>query len=167
MDGTQLSNASGSELGSLNWYSVKRGETLATVARKHGVNRSDLAEANNLKVSSRIRSGQNLIIPREPATLLAARTDRPAPAAVASRSISAPAVVASSAPAVVTSSAPQVAASVEREPTSRPVTYKVKRGDTLLSIAKLFDTTVARLKSLNRLRGSRIAVGDRLTVRAR
>ena len=48
-----------------------------------------------------------------------------------------------------------------------PTTYKVKRGDTLFSIAKLFDTTVATLKSLNRLRGSRIAVGDRLTVRAR
>jgi len=156
---TQLSNASGAELGSLNWYSAKRGETLATVARKHGVNRSDLAEANNLKVTSRIRSGQNLIIPREPATLLATRTERPAPAAVASRSISAPAVVASSAPAV--------AASVSRESSSQPVTYRVKRGDTLFSIAKLFDTTVATLKSLNRLRTTRIAVGDRLTVRAR
>ena len=46
-------------------------------------------------------------------------------------------------------------------------TYRVKRGDTLFSIAQLFDTTVARLRSLNRLRGSHISVGDRLTVRAR
>ena len=49
----------------------------------------------------------------------------------------------------------------------RPVTYRVKRGDTLFSIARLFDTTVAKLRSLNRLRGNHISVGDRLTVRAR
>ena len=46
-------------------------------------------------------------------------------------------------------------------------TYRVKRGDTLFSIAQLFDTTVAKLRSLNRLRGSHISVGDRLTVRGR
>jgi len=46
-------------------------------------------------------------------------------------------------------------------------TYRVKRGDTLFSIARLFNTTVDKLRSLNRLRGNRISVGDRLTVRAR
>ena len=147
----RLENASGSELGSLNWYSVKRGETIATVARKHGVSRSDLAEANNLKTTSRIRTGQTLLIPREPASLLAVRTARPAPPAVASRQIAEPASV----PAV------------EKAAVRQMVTYRVKRGDTLFSIAQLFDTTVAKLKSLNRLSSSRIAVGDRLTVGTR
>ena len=50
---------------------------------------------------------------------------------------------------------------------NRPVTYRVKRGDTLFSIAQLFNTTVAKLRSLNRLRTSQIAVGDRLTVGSR
>ena len=77
---SQLSSVSVNELGSLNWYSVKRGETLSTVARKHGVARSDLAEANNLTTSSRLRAGQKVVIPREPATLLATRAERPAPA---------------------------------------------------------------------------------------
>jgi membrane-bound lytic murein transglycosylase D len=147
----RLSGAPSSDLGALNWYTVKRGETLSAVARKLRVNRVDLAEANSLSVSSRIRPGQDLIIPRAPATLLAARTERPAPSTVASRAISGPAAVAT----------------VGRQAESRPVTYRVKRGDTLFSIAELFDTTVAKLRSLNRLRTSRIAVGDRLTVAAK
>jgi LysM repeat protein len=48
---------------------------------------------------------------------------------------------------------------------SAPLTYRVKKGDTLSSIARLFDTTVDKIKNLNRLRGSRITPGDRLTIR--
>ncbi len=147
----RLASAPTSDLGALNWYSVKSGETLTTVARKLRVARVDLAEANHLSVRSRIRPGQDLIIPRAPATLMAARTDRPAPATVASRAIAGPVSVAT----------------VERASETRPVTYRVKRGDTLSSIAQLFNTTVARLRSLNRLRTSKIDVGDRLTVRTR
>jgi membrane-bound lytic murein transglycosylase D len=147
----RLATASTSELGALNWYTVKRGETLTSVARKLRVSRVDLAEANHLSVRSRIRPGQDLIIPRAPATLLAAHTDRPAPATVASRAISGPAAVATAG----------------RSVPGRPVTYRVKRGDTLSSIARLFDTTVDKIRSLNRIRGSRISVGDRLTIGAR
>jgi LysM repeat protein len=148
----RLRSASTSELGALNWYTVKSGETLAGVARKLRVSRVDLADANSLSVRSRVRPGQDLIIPRAPATLLASRADRPAPTAVASRAISAPAPVATA----------------DRPSESKTATtYRVKRGDTLFSIAQLFDTTVAKLRSLNSLRGSHISVGDRLTVRAR
>jgi membrane-bound lytic murein transglycosylase D len=149
---TRLKSASASDLGALNWYTVRSGETLAGVARKLRVSRVDLAEANSLSVRSRIRPGQDLIIPRAPATLLASRTDRPAPTAVASRAINGPAPVAN--------------ADRASEPKAL-TTYRVKRGDTLFSIAQLFDTTVAKLRSLNRLSGSHISVGDRLTVRDR
>ena len=148
---SRLSTAPSSELGALKWYTVRRGETLASIARKFKVKRVDLAEANNLSASSRVRPSQNLIIPVYPTTLLAARAERTAPATVASRSIEGSAQVAG----------------VERASNVQPVTYRVKRGDTLFSIAQLFNTTVDRLKSLNRLRTSRIAVGDRLTVRTR
>jgi N-acetylmuramoyl-L-alanine amidase len=46
-----------------------------------------------------------------------------------------------------------------------PVTYRVRRGDTLFRIARQFDTTVASLKQMNRLRSDVIGIGDRLTVR--
>jgi LysM repeat protein len=45
-----------------------------------------------------------------------------------------------------------------------PTTYRVRRGDTLFSIARQFSTTVAELKTANRLRSDRIHIGDRLTV---
>jgi len=43
-------------------------------------------------------------------------------------------------------------------------TYVVKRGDTLAKIANRFGTTVRELKRINRLRSSRIFVGQRLKV---
>jgi membrane-bound lytic murein transglycosylase D len=48
---------------------------------------------------------------------------------------------------------------------SSSASYVVKRGDTLSGIAKQHGTTVARLKSLNGLKNSRIAAGKRLRVR--
>jgi peptidoglycan lytic transglycosylase D len=49
--------------------------------------------------------------------------------------------------------------------TAGPLTYRVRRGDTLSSIARRFDTTVPTLKRLNRLATDTIVVGDTLTVR--
>jgi LysM repeat protein len=46
----------------------------------------------------------------------------------------------------------------------KTVTYRVKRGDTLYAIAQLFDTTVAKIKSLNRLNSNRITPGTRLKI---
>jgi membrane-bound lytic murein transglycosylase D len=157
----RLASAAPSDFVSLNWYTVKRGETLSTIARKLRVSRSELAEANHLSVKSRVKQGQDLIIPRAPTALLAARTQRTVPDEVASREIAGSARVSN-----VATVAPAVPA-VRTTAPSTPVTYRVKKGDTLSSIARLFDTTVEKIKSLNRLRGSRIAPGDRLTIRAR
>ena len=72
------------DLVALNYHTVKRGETLATIARKLRVSRTDLAEANYLKTSARVSVGQNLIIPQQPTVLMAARSDRAVPAVDAS-----------------------------------------------------------------------------------
>ena len=44
------------------------------------------------------------------------------------------------------------------------IVYRVRRGDTLFSIAQLFDTTVTRIKSVNKLRGNAITAGTRLKI---
>jgi len=44
------------------------------------------------------------------------------------------------------------------------VVYRVKKGDTLASIARVFKTTVASLRLWNHLPSTRIAAGDRLTI---
>ena len=58
--------------------------------------------------------------------------------------------------------AAQVARAVDSSP--KTVTYRVKRGDTLFEIAQLFDTTVARIKSLNKLQSNQITPGTRLKI---
>ena len=146
----RLAEAPPTEFTAIKWYTVKRGETLTTVARKFGVSRTDLAEANNLSTRARVAAGQQVIIPRAPNTILAARADRAAPTAVASRSLAASAETPSP------SSTQQVA----------QVTYRVKKGDTLSSIASLFDTTVSKIKTWNRLVTNTIAPGTRLRILA-
>lgn len=146
----RLSAAAGEELASLKWHTVRRGENFASIARKvrGGVTASEIAEANSLSVRSRLRAGQELLIPRPPTALMATRTERPAPSVVASRPVSGTATV----PNAVRSSA------------STTTYYRVKRGDTLFGIARLFNTTVEKIKSWNRLRGNTISAGTRLLI---
>jgi membrane-bound lytic murein transglycosylase D len=136
------------DLAPLNWHTVKKGETLVTIAKKLKVNRTDLAEANYLSTRAKVATGQRLIIPRAPA-LLATRTDNPAPD-TESRQV---------AVALADSAAPKA-----DEPAQASLIYRVKRGDTLFSIARLYRTTVASLKTWNRLRSNSIQVGQRLTI---
>ena len=149
MFAARLAAASPDQLASLKFYTVRRGESIATIARKLSVSRTDLAEANKLSIRSPVRTGQELLIPRAPTGLLAASASAPAPEAVPSRSISASATVSPS----------------RREP-SATLMYQVKRGDTLSSIARLFNTTVAKIRSWNRLNDNHIAPGDRLKILA-
>jgi peptidoglycan lytic transglycosylase D len=154
-----LAQTSADELAPLNWYVVKKGETLLSIAKKLNVNRIDLAEANYLSSRSGLSTGQRLIIPRAPALLLASLPENPAPL-VEGRPIAEVVAAKNIAPEVAAKNiAPQVAAT---SPAS--LTYRVKRGDTLFSIARLFRTTVASLKSWNGLRSNSIRVGQRLTI---
>jgi membrane-bound lytic murein transglycosylase D len=148
----RLASASPEELNSLKWHAVRRGETLTTIARKLRVSKTELAAANNLSTRARVRAGQSLIIPRLPTTLLATSANRPAPAVAASRPVSG------------TGSMPDA---VKASASNAPVYYRVKRGDTLSKIARSFGTTVAKIKSWNRLRGTSIVAGTRLLVRGR
>jgi membrane-bound lytic murein transglycosylase D len=151
---TRLAETPAEQLNAFQWHSVKRGETLLSISRKLKVKQADLAEANSLTLRSRVQPGQQLIIPRAPTTLLAARPENPAPETV----------MAASRP-VVSEKAMLVSTRAESVEPQR-IVHRVKRGDTLFSIAKLYNTTVASLKSWNTrtIRGNRINIGDRLTI---
>ena len=139
------------ELASLTFYTVKRGDTLTLIAKKLGVSKTDLAEANYLRSTARVVAGDTLMVPQE-VTAATVRIDRPAQANAKARST----VVASSQP-------PRPAASGDRV----KVSYQVMRGDTLVSIAQRFKTTVASVKSWNpELSGDRLKAGAHLTVYA-
>ena len=138
------------ELAPLNRHTVKKGETLLSIARQLKVSRSDLAEANYLSSKATLKVGQKLIIPRAPTLLLSARTD----------------TLASSEPrGAEAPPAPAVVAPASRT-SDTTVIHRVKSGETLFSIARLYRTTVESLKEWNRLRSNSIRAGQRLTIHA-
>jgi membrane-bound lytic murein transglycosylase D len=137
------------DLASLKYYTVKGGDTLPLIARKLHVSKVDLAEANYLAGAARVSPGQKLMVPHEATVLMAARTDRAVPPAEARSTVAHAGQLAE--PAAMSN---RVKAS-----------YAVKRGDTLASIARLYETTVASIKTWNpRLPSERLAAGTRLTV---
>jgi membrane-bound lytic murein transglycosylase D len=153
----RLAEVSPGDLAPLNRHTVKKGETLQTIAKKLKVSRTDLAEANYLSTRARLTRGQQLIVPRAPTLLLAARTDT-AVAALDAQPIGIDAVAASN----TSTTRPRPAPARDTEP--EKVVHRVKSGDTLYSIARRYDTTVVSLKEWNRLRSSSIQVGQRLTI---
>src|SRR5688572_26778138 len=169
-----MAGARAEELVSFNHHTVKKGETISSIAKKLKVNRTDLAQANYLSTKASLKAGQQLIIPRAPTTLLAARTDNPAPVAesraadvvTASHAVAAPverAEATAATSAVRTSAIETSTIATSATETSR-VTHRVKRGETLFSIAKLYRTTVDALKQWNRIKGNGIQAGQRLTI---
>lgn len=143
------------------WHTTKKGDTVASVARKLKVTRRDLLDANFLKTRARLRPGQRLIVPKEPAGL-AARLPRPddEPVAAVANSATRPAAVPAA--AVRTPASRRTAASA-----AGPVTHRVKRGETLGSIARRYRASVDDLRRWNRISGSAIRAGQRITVRPR
>jgi membrane-bound lytic murein transglycosylase D len=142
-----LAAAAPSQLNAMQFHTVKRGETIATIARKLKVNRADLAEANYLRTTARLKAGQKLIIPRMPSAALLARASS----------------------GELERAAEDVVTDVLSETTpvpsdSSPRTYRVRAGDSLYAIAKRTGTTVNQLKSWNNLRGSNLKIGTRLLI---
>jgi membrane-bound lytic murein transglycosylase D len=139
----ELGTTSAPTLNALQWHVVKRGETLTTIARKLRVNRTDLAEANYLRVAAPVAAGQKLLIPRMPSAALLARAAAGAP--------------------IQTTENDAVPAMFEATPTET-VVHRVQRGDTLFGLARKYQTTVEQLKRINRLSTNTLRIGVRLVV---
>jgi membrane-bound lytic murein transglycosylase D len=123
---------------SLQWHTVKKGESLPTIARRLGVSRLDLADANYLKSGARVAPGQRLVVPRAPSAAL-----------LAGRSALGTGPVASSG-----------------ETDGSPIVYRVRKGDTLSAIARRHGVSIENLRTWNGLKGSVLGIGDRLQIHA-
>lgn len=120
---------------------VRRGETLAEIARKYNVSTRELTQLNKLRSANHLLVGQKLVLSPNASG---------APAAPVEQQKS-NVVVAKSAP---TSSGG-----------AKPKTYKVKRGDTLFEIAQTHHVSVDDLQAWNNMnRSSRIRIGESLVV---
>ncbi len=110
-------------------YTVVKGDSLWSIAKKNGTTVKELTAANNLQSNSALRLGQKLIIPGKPLTKAAAS------AAVAGAG-------------------------------AETLSYTVKSGDTLVSIARHAGTTSAAIKTLNKLKSSVVRAGQVLVLPA-
>lgn len=122
----------------LRRHRVARGETIARVARRFGVSAGALADANDLSPSARLTPRSMLVIPdREPVHVSKKSRRRGTRA--------------------TTLSIP--ASGFEKS------AYRVRKGDTLFSIATRHHTTVDKLREWNRLgAGAQIHPGEKLSV---
>ena len=118
------------------FHTVKKGETVSSVARKYNVSTRALRDANGLSDKARISTRQTLSIPSPTTAALPTST--------------------------AASARPSVAPGRGAGSSSR--VYKVRSGDTLSSIARQFATTVPALKQLNGMTSDRIKVGDSIKI---
>ena len=171
----RVAEADPARLTPVTHHTVKKGETLANVAKRLKVTRSDLAEANYLSASAKLRPGQQLVVPKAPALLpldlpvTAERPERPDALLAATTGEDIAAAVEDAAPTVASAKpvAKKPATAAAKRTAEVKVVHRVKSGETLTSIAKRYGTSVVSLKQWNRLRGSTIRAGQRLTIVSR
>ncbi|MBP2689380.1 MAG: lytic transglycosylase [Deltaproteobacteria bacterium] len=112
---------------------VRRGDTLARIAKRHGVPTKEIASANGLKPTSKLKTGARLVLP-EPGGGTESRTAKTA---------------SPRASGATKSPASAGAAGDVRKRTTR---YKVHEGDTLDQIARVYGVTAERIADRNRLK---------------
>ena len=118
-------------------YKVRRGDTLSSVAEEYGVPPEKLRRWNGLK-GSKLAVGRVLRIY--------------------------PPVAGGAAPEVERRAANGTG---KLEANGKRLTHRVRRGDTLYSIARAYDTTVAELKRANGLNSNNLRAGDTLVISSR
>lgn len=143
-------------LSSWQTYRPKPGQTLASIAKDHGISLAQLRQANRLPARQTRVSGTSLLVPAlKPVTggvqlaALDISNAGPLPQQAAQKSTPA-------ARLVPTTPAAQTRNTVR--------THTVRKGDTLYSLARRYNTSVDALRKLNNLKGSALGIGKRLRV---
>ncbi|MDE7111918.1 MAG: LysM peptidoglycan-binding domain-containing protein [Muribaculaceae bacterium] len=170
----------------VKWHKVKRGETLASIARKYGVTQREIRSWNGLK-SSKIARGKLLkiivceapkhkedvsqqgqvdVIYEDPA-----QQQSEATAVVSESAVAAAAVVEGEEPTVPDVLAAEAepefeSASDEPEAPAAPESHihKVVKGDTLYSLSKRYGVSVDAIRQANGLKDSSLRIGQRLKI---
>lgn len=134
----------------LNWqpYVTRKGEDLDKLARKFGISLAELKSINDIPVKARAASGQTILVPKIEHLDV---SDRQTLAALAANRTAEP---------------------VDRGENDKPRTakpqaqHRVTRGETVFSIAKRYNISVAQLRTMNGKKNNRVAVGEKLWVAA-
>lgn len=128
-------NTPDTPVASTKFYVVRKGDTLYSIANRYGISASALRNANNIS-GNNISVGQRLTI-----NASGTPTKRH--------------VVLEEVPA-------KLQKQVSKRPLANKATYKVRKGDTLFSIASSANMSVNQLKKLNGIRNNNLKVGQTL-----
>jgi membrane-bound lytic murein transglycosylase D len=126
-------------------YTVKRGDSLGTIARRFDTTVAVLMQANGLR-NHHIRANATLRIPGREVPV------KSTPAAASSTQI------------VSIASTPQRSAADQVQSIRATTAYRVRKGDSLSSIASRHGISIAQLRTLNGLRGDTIRAQQTLRV---
>lgn len=133
-------------------HSVRKGETLAEIARRYGTSVAELKQTNNLR-SDAIPAGTRLKVAmtKSSDTKATIVDDKAAGASTITKS----------------GTAPTAQAGVKKPvaQTPRITRYTVRRGDTMYSIARQFKVAIEDLLRWNRLSSNALKPGTELTIR--
>jgi membrane-bound lytic murein transglycosylase D len=159
-------------------YQTKRGERMENIASKFGIQLAQLRNVNNLPAQNKIKKSSTILVPNGNKTeynpsKLAAITD----AELAQPTDTNNQVSANQSSTNLNLESMGVADSNTRddddaennknkiEPVKHSsVTHKVKKGDTLQSISRRYDVSIAQIMKLNALKNNRVKMGQTLKI---
>lgn len=156
--------------GETEQYRIRSGDSLHTIARRYRTTVAYLRDLNDIPKGKKLRVGMKLMVPdRTPVRVTAVRTASSPTKPASEAPTAAPAQIAVAAvkameQATATSqgASPVKTISAELSEGSSKF-YIVQNGDSLFSIAQKYNTTVAELKKINKIRrGRMIKIGLKL-----
>ncbi len=122
-------------------YTVERGDSLWSIAKKHGISVAELAKANSVTTGTALKPGRKLIVPGK---------------------VGAPAPAASEAPAATTVAASAPAAKPANGEVAK---HTVANGESLGVIARHYGVSVGELAAANSITDpSKVRVGQQLVI---
>ena len=134
----------------VKYHTVRKGETLKSIARAYGVTAASIRKANGIR-GNRLKKGRRLKINTYERRYLSADT------------------AATAATTVATTEASAATAKEEPKPVKEApkyTTYTVKRGDTLSKIARATGAAIDDIREANGLTNDNIMVGQKLKIPA-
>jgi membrane-bound lytic murein transglycosylase D len=136
-------------------YTVKRGDTIGHLAEWYGVRASDIRNWNNISYGSYVRTGEEITIWADGAKAESLRK-------IDDMSFSQKQDLLRKEVGSTNDVAATTSLSREKDPDRGWIQHKVLEGDALETIAKEYGVSVNDIKSWNRLKGSKIVVGQTL-----
>lgn len=150
----------------VKYHKVKRGETLASIAKKYGVTQSEIRSTN--KIGKKVKRGQTLKI--NTYTRKYVKPDTTDTTVESGIQATEPLVQQASVRQNDTPAQAQPAqAKAKKQATAqnKPTKYTVRKGDTLSKIANKHGVTIQQLRDANGIKGDNIREGQRLTIPAK